>query len=70
MGTPYIPEHRPCISLSCENKILHDCKPCRVVLRKHKISVGCSDITPQALKFLLDEYNKSFKPEEREVVIE
>lgn len=50
---------RPNISLH-HGKICHDGDPCRVVLKKDKISVGCTDITPEALRWVLSAYEKAF----------
>lgn len=62
---------RPLISFDEEEKrVYHNSQPCKVVLRKDKISVGCSDITPEAAKFIYERWFKEFGVQaEREVVI-
>lgn len=62
---------RPVISFNeADQKVYHNTQPCKVVLRKNKISVGCSDITPEAAKFIYERWLKEFGGEaEREVVL-
>lgn len=48
---------RPRIALY-DDKILHDGKIVKVVLRKDLITVGCTDVTPEALRFLLEKYDE------------
>lgn len=43
-----------------DGKIVEFGQPKRVVLRKEKISVGCRDVSVEALKFLLSEWEKKF----------
>jgi hypothetical protein len=59
---------RPLITLR-SGMILHNGTHCRVVLRRGCISIGCSDITPEALRFLADEYAKNF-PDNDTVVLQ
>lgn len=40
--------------------ICHNGTPTRVVLTEKTISVGCSDITPEAAQFILDKWKESF----------
>jgi hypothetical protein len=59
-GHPSItPHQRPLIAMSGKT-VTHNGTQTRVVLRKTKISVGCSDITPEALEYVLAEYKKAF----------
>jgi hypothetical protein len=53
------PRRRPLIAMSGKT-VTHNGTQTRVVLRKKKISVGCSDITPEALEYVLNEYKKAF----------
>lgn len=50
---------RPFITL-CAGKILHDGKPCRVVLTPELISIGCTDIDIPAARFLLQKWEERF----------
>lgn len=50
-------------------EVLHCGMPCRVVMRKGIVSVGCSDVTIEALRYLLSEYDKHF-PELKEIVLQ
>ncbi len=65
---------RPFISMK-DGKVLHGVvglteeTPARVVLKKGRISVACTDATPEALRFILAEYDKAF-PSEKEVVLQ
>lgn len=64
---------RPLISIK-SGKVIHgvgalDEKLARVVLKKGRISVACTDATPEALRFILAEYDKAF-PSEKEVVLQ
>lgn len=43
--------------------VLHNGIPTRVVFRANQISIGCTDITPEAARFLLQEYDKHFPAE-------
>lgn len=61
--------NRPLITLD-SGKVKHNGVSCRVVLRKGMISVGCSDVTPEAARFLLDEYEKSFPEPITEIVLQ
>ena len=49
--------------------IVHNGMPCRIVMKRSLISVGCTDITPEAAKRILDEYNKRFG-QENEIVVQ
>jgi hypothetical protein len=53
-------ETRPLIALNHEDQVTHNGDLCRVVLRRGKISVGCSDITADALRHLLKRYDHHF----------
>ncbi len=44
-------------------------EPARVVIARNRISVGCTDTTPEVLEFLLDEHRKRF-PKKDEFVIQ
>lgn len=63
---------RPKIDL-VDGVVVHVCagitEKARVVLRKSTISVACTDVTPEALRYILNEYEKAF-PEGREVVLQ
>lgn len=67
--------YRPLVSLN-NGKVHHGYpgraesgEPARVVLKKERISVACTDVTPEALRFILAEYDKAF-PSEKEVVLQ
>lgn len=68
------PRARALISIKA-GKVLHGVvglteeTPARVVLKKGRISVACTDATPEALRFILAEYDKAF-PGEKEVVLQ
>mgnify|MGYP000939280681 CR=1 FL=1 len=44
-------------------------EPARVVIARNRISVGCTDTSPEVLEFLLDEHRKRF-PKKDEFVIQ
>lgn len=60
---------RPKITFA-HGKLLHNNLNCRVVLRKDLVSIGCSDITPEAIRYLLDEYERAFPETAEEVVLQ
>lgn len=53
------PVRRPLIDYK-DGKFTHNGTPVRVVMRAGVISIGCSDITPEALKKLLWEHECKF----------
>lgn len=59
MGINPNPNYRPKITLQ-DGQICHSGGPCRVVLSREKISVACTDITPEALRHVLAEWNKIY----------
>lgn len=61
-------QNRPHISIQF-GKICHDSVPCRVVIRRNTISVGCSDVDVQVLHKLLDVYAIKFPKYECEEYI-
>ena len=67
MGEPIT--SRPLITLS-KGKICHNGKPCKVFMRRGKISVACSDITPEALDWLLDKYLENFDEEKSSILVQ
>lgn len=67
MGEPIT--SRPLISLS-QGKICHNGKPCKIVMRRGKISIACSDITPEALDWLIDKYLQNFDEGKSAVVVQ
>ncbi len=50
--------------------ITHDGIPCRVVMTKDKISIGCSDITPEAMRYISTIYGEKFPAMEISYVIQ
>lgn len=58
MCTPY--PKRPLIHLLFKSAVRMNNEDIRVVLQRDKISVGCTDVTPEALQYLLDEHKKKF----------
>lgn len=42
------------------NKILHDGKEARFVITSNWIMVSCSDITPDALKFIYEQWKNQY----------
>lgn len=61
---------RPFLDVNSDHEFTHNGDKCRVVMRRNKISVGCSDISPKALKELVRLYEKSFPADPGEVVIQ
>ena len=57
---------RPKITL-VNGQIQHNGKPCMVVLGRDWLSIGCSDITPEAAKHVLRAWEERF---ERTVVLQ
>ena len=52
---------RPAIALDPITQLVtHNGKRCRLVFRADKISVGCTDVTPEALRKILGEYDRLF----------
>lgn len=51
---------RPKIALNSNNKVTHDGDVCRVVVRRNLISVACTDITPEAMRKVLADWEKHF----------
>lgn len=60
MGVTYGGYTRPKIALNADGKVTHDGSVCRVVARKNLISVACTDITPEALRKVLADWEKHF----------
>jgi hypothetical protein len=59
------PAQRPLIALNSDGKVTHDGSVCRVVVRRSLVRVACTDITPEALKKVLKDWEAHFgKPEE------
>jgi hypothetical protein len=52
-------KHRPLISLK-DGKILHDGKPCRACFCRRLLFIGCSNVTPEAARFIMAEYDRQF----------
>ena len=59
---------RPKITL-VNGKILHNGVACRVAMSRSKISVGCTDISPEAAEFIMAAYRSRF-PADDEIVIQ
>jgi hypothetical protein len=59
--------NRPRITLK-NGIVCHDSEPCRVALRAELISVGCSDVTPEVLRHLLERYDELF-PKIKNIVV-
>lgn len=49
--------------------ITHNEQPCRVVMRRDLISIGCSDVTIEAMRELVKQYEDKFG-DDREFVIQ
>ena len=62
------PYQRPKIALNDDGKVTHDGTVCRVIMRRNLISVACTDVTPEALKKVLSEWEKHFSESEPIVV--
>lgn len=60
---------RPRISFS-NGKFYHDNCHCRVVMRKDIVGVGCTDVTPAALRELVRLYDEHFGGAPDEVVVQ
>lgn len=67
MGVTY-GHSRPKIALNEEGKVTHDGTVCRVVARKGLISVACTDVTPEALRKVLTDWEKHFGSSESVVI--
>lgn len=65
---PITHPRRPLIHMLFYGCIARNDEDIRVVLQRDKISVGCTDVTPQVLQYLLDEHKKKFN--DREVVLQ
>lgn len=52
--------YRPFVSIK-DGVVDMDGKPARVVLRRDRIFVGCHDITPEAVEFILKQWKKEFE---------
>ena len=70
---------RPRISLAGKRLVHNRCdqnalgrghEPARVVLRRDLISVACTDVEPEALRWLLAEYDKAFPKTLDEIVLQ
>lgn len=57
--TPYTETKRPMISL-IDGKIKHNGNPTDVILRQDSISIGCTDITPNAAMFIIEKWKSNF----------
>jgi hypothetical protein len=42
----------------------------RIILTKEWISVDCTDITPEALEYILNSWKSSFKQQERKIKLQ
>lgn len=60
MSEPMTTNSRPTITLGVLNKVKHNGNPCRVILKKNMISIGCSDITPEAAEFIFQKWKDNF----------
>lgn len=74
MSTPnaYVATSRPRITLyefEGSKNINHNGSSCKVIIRKDLISIGCSDITPEAAKYIWETWQKEFKDPNREIVL-
>ena len=58
MGTNY--GNRPLISLDMLGNIVHNGTKCEVVFYQDKMAVGCTDITINAAKQLLEAWEREF----------
>lgn len=58
--TPAAPNSRPKIDVNGEDQLTHNGTKCRVVLQRDLIRIGCSDVTPRALRHLLTRYEDHF----------
>jgi hypothetical protein len=55
--------YRPKITYE-DREFRHNGIRTRVVLRRNLVSIGCSDVTPEALRQLLKEYERVFGAED------
>ena len=55
---------RPQIAIGENNKITHNGNPTRIVFRKDVISVGCTDVTREALEEVYRRYQEYLKRDE------
>jgi hypothetical protein len=63
MGPTRNHQTRPTLSLTDGKLFIHG-SPARTVFRKHRISIGCTDVEPEALRFLLEKFDEWQKREE------
>lgn len=61
---------RPFIDLNDKGVFTHNGDKCRVVLRRGKISVGCSDVSPEALKELVRLWDDTYPASPSVVVVQ
>jgi hypothetical protein len=66
---PRLPLHRPLIDYRV-GMFTHNTIPCRVVMTREKISVGCSDVTIEAAKELLKLHEEKFAELPERIVIQ
>ena len=55
-----LPQKRPRISLRSDGVLLHGADVVRVVMRRGIISIGCTDITPEAAARVVAVWNEIF----------
>lgn len=63
------PNRRPLIDIR-NNTIIHEGRKASVVMRSGVISVNCTDITIEAARNLIAEYNRLFPAQNRRIVVQ
>lgn len=70
MTTNYALAHRPLIHMSPEGRtVLHNGEVTRIVMGRKKISIGCTDITPEAMRYLVKQYNARFPDPDEDIPV-
>lgn len=70
--TPSLAEiNTPPNKITAENCVVkNNGEPIRMVMSRSKIRLGCTEITPNAAKFILSEWEMRFGKAETEIVIQ
>ena len=67
-------QQRPIISVQNTKAsgltVMHNSIPTRVVFTRELISIGCTDITVDAAKYIIDKYKEAFPELTKEVILQ
>lgn len=50
--------------------VTHNGYKTSVILKKDLISIGCTDFTPEVMYYIVEQYEKNFNKEKKEVVLQ